>query len=126
MIEVFATTLTFGSLAVALWAAVLVLVGRPVMINRWHGVGLFGAAAVVELGLLVQAVVGFVNLIGTDRQVDGLTFGGYLIGALLVLPLAGFWSLAERTRWGPAVMVIGCLVIPVLIVRLRQIWDGAA
>jgi hypothetical protein len=125
MIEVFATALTFGSLAVAAWAALLVIVGRQVMIDRWHGVGLLGAAAVVELGLLGQAVVGFVNLFGTDRQVDGLTFGGYLVGALLVLPLAGFWSLAERTRWGPAVMVIGCLVIPVLIVRLRQIWDGA-
>jgi hypothetical protein len=126
MIGAFATTLTFASLAVAAWAALLVIVGRPVMINQWHGLGLLGAAAVVELGLLGQAVVGFVNLVGTDRQVDSLTFGGYLIGALLVLPLAGFWSLAERTRWGPAVMVIGCLVIPVLIVRLRQIWDGAA
>lgn len=124
MIDVFATVLVFAALAVAAWAALLVVVGRPVMVNQWHGLGLFGAAAVLELGLLAQAVVGFVNLIGTDRPVDGLTFGGYLLGILLILPLAGFWSLAERTRWGPGVMVVACLVIPVLIVRLGQIWDA--
>jgi hypothetical protein len=126
MVEVLATVLVVSALAVAAWAAVLVLVGRPVVIDRWHGLTLFGGAAVVELGLLAQTAVGFVNLAGTDRQVDGLTFGGYLVGILLVLPLAGFWSLAERTRWGPAVMVVGCLVITVLIVRLGQIWDGHA
>jgi hypothetical protein len=126
MVAVFATALIISALVVAAWAAVLVIVGRPVVIDRWHGLALFGGAALLELGLLVQAVVGLVNLIGTDRQVDGLTFGGYLIGILLILPLAGFWSLAERTRWGPAVMVVGCLVIPVLIVRLRQIWDVPA
>jgi hypothetical protein len=123
MIEVFATVLTFGALAVAAWSAVLVVAGRPATVDRWHGLALFGAAALLELGLLAQAVVGLVNLVGTERQVDGLTFAGYLVGALLVLPLAGFWALAERTRWGSAVMVVGCLVVPVLIVRLRQLWD---
>jgi hypothetical protein len=45
---------------------------------------------------------------------------------VLILPLAGFWALAERTRWGPAVMVIGCLTVPVLIIRLGQVWNGHA
>jgi hypothetical protein len=126
MVDVFATVLTFSALVIAAWAALLVIVGRPVMVDRWHGLVLLGGAAVLEFGLLTQAVVGFANLSGTDRQVDGLTFGGYLVGILLVLPLAGFWSLAERTRWGPAVMVAGCLTIAVLIVRLGQIWDGHA
>jgi hypothetical protein len=126
MVEACATVLIFSALAVAVWAALLVIAGRPVVIDKWHGLALFGGAALLELGLLAQVVVGFVNLFGTDRQVDGLTFGGYLVGILLILPLAGLWALAERTRWGPAVMVVGCLVIPVLIVRLGQIWDGHA
>jgi len=126
MVDVLATGLIVSAFVVAVWAALLVIVGRPVVIDKWHGLTLFGGAAVLELGLLAQTVVGFVNLSGTDRQVDGLTFGGYLVGMLLILPLAGFWSLAERTRWGPAVMVVGCLAIAVLIVRLGQIWDGHA
>lgn len=126
MVEALATVLIVSTLVVAAWAAVLVLANRPVVIDKWHGLVLLGGAAVVELGLLTQAVVGFVNLAGTDRQVDGLTFGGYLVGILLVLPLAGFWSLAERTRWGSAVLVVGCLAVAVLIVRLGQIWDGHA
>jgi hypothetical protein len=126
VVEVLATALIVSALVVAAWAAVLVVVGRPVVIDKWHGLVLFGGAALLELGLLAQAVVGFVNLAGTERQVDGLTFGGYLVGILLVLPLAGFWSLAERTRWGPAVMVAGCVAVSVLIVRLGQIWDGHA
>lgn len=126
MVEVLATVLIVSALVVAVWAALLVIAGRPVVIDKWHGLALFGGAAVLELGLVTQAVVGFVNLFGTDRQVDGLTFGGYLVGVLLILPLAGFWSLAERTRWGPAVMVVGCLAVTVLIVRLGQIWDGHA
>jgi hypothetical protein len=126
MVDVLTTVLIVSALVVAAWAAALVLAGRPVGIDKWHGLVLFGGATLVELALLAQAVVGFVNLAGTDRQVDGLTFGGYLVGMLLILPLAGFWSLAERTRWGPAVMVVGCLTIAVLLVRLEQIWDGHA
>jgi hypothetical protein len=126
MVEVLATVLIVSALVVAVLAALLVIAGTPVVIDKWHGLVLLGGAAVLELGLLTQAVVGFVNLAGTDRQVDGLTFGGYLVGILLILPLAGFWSLAERTRWGPAVMVVGSVAIAVLIVRLGQIWDGHA
>jgi hypothetical protein len=56
--------------------------------------------------------------------VEKLTYGGYLVGALVVLPLAALWALAERSRWGPGVVLVGCLAIPVLIVRLGQIWEA--
>jgi hypothetical protein len=124
VIDVLATTLTFVALGAALWGVVLMAVGRPLLINRWHGLGLLGVVALLELGLLAQAVVGVVNLIGTDREVDAFSFLGYLVGPVLILPLAAFWSLAERTRWGPGVLVIGCLTVPVLIVRLRQVWEA--
>ncbi|MCT2587148.1 hypothetical protein [Actinophytocola gossypii] len=124
MIDGLATTLTFVALGAALWGVVLVVVGRPLLIDRWHGLGLLGVVALLELGLLAQAVVGVVELIGTDREVDTFSFLGYLVGPVLILPLAAFWSLAERTRWGPGVLVIGCLTVPVLIVRLRQVWEA--
>jgi hypothetical protein len=118
MIDKFATALIIAALVVAIWPLVLV------MLNRRVGPPVLAVLALLELALLVQAVMGIVNLAGTDRDVAGVTFVGYLIGSLLILPLAAFWSLAERSRWGAGVLVIGCLVIPVLIVRLNQIWAG--
>ncbi|OLF17454.1 hypothetical protein [Actinophytocola xanthii] len=124
MNEVVATTLTVVALVVAVWAAVLMLAGKPVLVNKWHGLVALGGVALLELGLLGQAVGGIVAMIATDRELDGFSFVGYLVGPVLILPLAAFWALAERTRWGPGVLVVGCLAVPVMIVRLRQVWEA--
>lgn len=124
MFEILAAVLTYVSLAAAVWAAVLVVVGKPIQLREWHGLWLYGVVLLVEVGLLVQLVAGIVRLSTDDRQVDTLAYVGYLITPLLVLPLAGFWALLERTRWGPAVMVVGCLTVPILILRLGQVWDA--
>jgi hypothetical protein len=124
VIEILAAVLTYIALAAAVWAAVLVVVGKPVELREWHGLWLYGVVLLLEAGLLVQLVAGIVRLASADRQVDKLAYLGYLITPLLVLPLAAFWALAERSRWGPAVMVVGCLTVPVLILRLGQVWDA--
>ena len=36
-----------------------------------------------------------------------------------------WWGAAEPGRWGTGVVCVACLVIPVLVVRLQQVWDGA-
>ena len=118
MIGGLATGLIIAALVVAAWC--LVLVVRNHRIND----PTLGLLALLELGLLVQAVLGIVNLARTDRDVSGVTFVGYLIGSLVILPLATFWSLAEKTRWGTGVLVVACLVIPVAIVRMNQVWHG--
>lgn len=117
MIGALATGLIIAALVVAAWSLGMVLLNKPVNDPT------LGLLALLEIGLLVQVVIGIVKLIGTDRDVSGATFVGYLIATLVILPLATFWSLAERTRWGTTVVVIGCLVIPVLIVRLNQVWN---
>ncbi|HEX6356479.1 hypothetical protein [Actinophytocola sp.] len=124
MIEVLATVLTFVALAAGVWAAVLVVVGKPVQLREWHGLWLYGVLIALEVGLLAQLVVGIVKLATDDRAVETATFLGYLITLLLVPPLAAFWGLMERTRWGPAVLVVGCLTVPVLILRSQQVWDA--
>lgn len=126
MIEVLAAVLTYGALAAAVWSAVLVIANKPVQLREWHGLWLYGLIALLEVGLLVQLVVGIVRLATDDRQVETATFVGYLLTVVLLPPLAAFWALLERTRWGPVVLVVGCLTVPVLIVRLRQVWDGHA
>ena len=103
------------SLAAMVFAVVLAALDRR--INWW----LLGLLGVVEVALLAQLVVGIVQLIGTDRDVSGPFFVGYLIGALIVLPVGALWALAESSRWGAGALAVACLVIPVLELRLHDI-----
>lgn len=124
MIDVLATVLTYVALAAAAWALVLMIANRPMLVTKWFGFWLLGLVALLELGLIAQLVGGVINLAGAEHDVDKLSFIGYLAGTVIIVPLATVWSMAERSRWGPGVLLFGCLVIPVMIVRLRQIWDG--
>jgi hypothetical protein len=121
VIDALATGLIIAALALAAWALGLMLLNRPP-----SSAVTLGLLALLELALLVQTVIGIVKLAGTDRDVSGVAFIGYHIGVLLILPVATFWALAERrSRWGSGVLIIAGLVIPVMIVRMNQIWDAA-
>jgi hypothetical protein len=96
----------------------LVLAARNKRID-WTVLGVLG---VVEILLVAQLVVGIVQLSGTDRDVSGPFFVGYLIGSLLILPIGAFWALAESSRWGAGALAIACLVIPILELRLHDLW----
>lgn len=125
MIDPLSIILTWAALAAAGWALVLVAADRPLLLDKPASGLLALLLVLIELGLLVQAAVGLVNLAGADHAVDGWSFAGYLLGAVVLLPLAVFWSLAERSRWGMAVVVVGALLVPVLILRLERIWTAA-
>jgi hypothetical protein len=122
MIAALSAALTWSAVAAAVWALVLVVLGRPLLLDRRDSGLLVLFLVLIELALLVQAVVGFVKLASAEHEVDALSFGGYLIGGLLLLPLAVFWSMMERSRWGMAVVVVGALLIPVVVVRLNELW----
>jgi hypothetical protein len=74
--------------------------------------------------LLAQLVVGIVQLVSTDQNVSGVLFIGYMIGSLIVLPLGALWALAESSRWGAGALAVACLVIPVLELRMYEIWTA--
>ena len=80
------------------------------------------ATAVLELGMLVQAVVGVVRLLGVERPVSGVVFVGYLLTTVLVPPLGAFWAVGERSRWGTGVLAVAGLTCAILVVRLEQVW----
>jgi hypothetical protein len=104
------------SLAAAVYAVVLAARNKRI---DWTVLGVLG---VVELGLIAQLVVGLVQLSGTERDVSGPFFVGYLIGSLIILPIGAFWALAESSRWGAGALAIACLVIPILELRLHDLW----
>jgi len=111
--------IVIGGLAGAVWCLVTLTLSGP----RGQKV-LLGALGALELVLLAQAVLGISKVIGPHRHISTVTFVGYLLGSLLILPAAAWWSLAERSRWGFGVLLVAFLLLPVLIVRMNQIWDG--
>jgi hypothetical protein len=119
VVDALAASLIVGMLALAGLSLVMTALDRRV------GRLLLAAAGLGEAGLLVQVVWAVVRLAGGGRPAGGLAvFIGYLIGSLLILPVAAAWGLGERTRWGPAVLAAGFLVMAVLIVRMQQVWHG--
>ncbi|HET9421816.1 MAG TPA: hypothetical protein VFO49_11810 [Nocardioides sp.] len=87
--------------------------------------GMYLLLGIAELLLLVQLVLGSVDLANTDRDVSGALFVSYLVGVTLVLPIGAFWSLAERNRAGTAVLLLAILTVVGLQLRLHAIWAGA-
>jgi hypothetical protein len=92
--------------------------------DRTVGNVTFGGLAAVEVGLVVQLVWGLVRLTGDHPGVAVGAYLGYLVGALVVLPIGFVWSLAEKSRSGTAVLLVAVLVVPVLFYRLHNIWAG--
>ncbi|WP_129669732.1 hypothetical protein [Phytoactinopolyspora endophytica] len=119
MVDILVYAIVGSSLLYATWALVAVVRNQnprePFVIG----------AGVVELLLLVQMVVAFVVMIVDDGPSDAALFISYLLFTVLLLPVALFWALAEKSRWGTSVLVFAALVVPALVVRLQDIWDGA-
>lgn len=108
------------ALALGAWAGWSALRDRPVVLRQLYG------AAVVETALAVQVVVGAVATLRGHALAEPATFWGYVVVALVVLPLAGAWALVERTRWSSVVLVVGCLTVAVMEVRVVQLWNQVA
>lgn len=108
-------------LAVALagWAAVYAVRDRAVLLRQLKG------AAVVEAVLVLQVVVALVEAARGRSPDDAVTFWGYLLTALVVLPVAAAWAFAERSRWSSVVLLVAALTVVVMQWRLLQILGEA-
>jgi hypothetical protein len=102
----------------ALWLVVLIV------LDRLPDDYLYAALGLIELGLMAQLVIGLVMVGGDHGGVNVAAYVGYLVGALLILPAGFVWSLGERTRGGTGVLLVAVLVVPVLFLRLHQLWGA--
>ncbi|MFP5335520.1 MAG: hypothetical protein ACLGIV_09415 [Actinomycetes bacterium] len=118
MIPALVTVLLVGGLVVGLWAAAAAALDR-----RVSGAQLIGAA-VLELLLIAQAGISLVGLATGSREVEPVTFVGYWLTAVLLLPVGAFWAIGERSRWGNGVLSLTGFVVAVLVLRLQQIWTA--
>jgi heme A synthase len=120
VISGYAVAVTAASLFVAVWS--FVLAAR----NREPQRALLAGLAVVEVLLVVQLVIGVVLLIGGARPGNLVTYLAYLIGALVIIPAGAAWALAERSRSSTVILGVACVAIPVMVLRLHEIWGGAS
>ncbi|WP_328605883.1 hypothetical protein OG943_38775 [Amycolatopsis sp. NBC_00345] len=120
MIFGFAVVVAVVALLVALWSFVQSLR------DRLPDTLLLVALGVVELLLVAQLVVGIVLLASGEKPGSVATYLAYLIGSLVVLPVGAMWALAERSRSSTVVLGIACLAIPVMVLRLNEVWSGAS
>jgi drug/metabolite transporter (DMT)-like permease len=119
MLDVLTWVTSVAALLLAAWCGWSAYRDRPT--KDPHFVGM----AVVTVLALAQLVVGIVQLARGEKPEQGTTiFVAYLLGALACVPVAGFMSLAERTRWGSVTVAAGGVVLAVLEVRLYDIWGG--
>ena len=59
-----------------------------------------------------------------DKELARAEFVGYLLLSPLI-PVGGWWwAKNDETRWGAGVLLVVGLVMPVLVIRIQQVWAG--
>jgi len=118
MIDYTAYTIFGLATVVAVWAAWKTI--RHTRISD----AMFYAIAAVEIGALLLLVVGIAGLASTTRSVEGTLLVSYLVTLVLVPPVALVWGVAEKSRWGTGVILIGMWTVAVMAIRVLQVWHA--
>ncbi len=101
----------------AVWLAVLLVQ------DRTPGRVLLNVLVVLEAALVVHLVLGLVRVLGDAPDgVSAWEYVAYLVGVTLLVPAGVVWSSGERSRGGTGVLLVAVLVVPVMFVRLADIW----
>ena len=50
---------------------------------------------------------------------------GYLIGIVILIPIAWFWANNERTRFSGVVLAVAALAVLAMTLRLLVLWNPA-
>ena len=118
MTGAFATLIIVVSLVVAAWSAVHLIINRP--ISR----PLRASMLVVAALFLVFAIGGIAQMLTSDRDFARLEFVGYLLLSPTIPVGAWWWVRGDTSRAASAILLVVALVMPVLVVRIQQVWAG--
>ncbi|MGI5274458.1 hypothetical protein ACQEUU_35375 [Nonomuraea sp. CA-218870] len=116
-----ATIVIVGALLLALASLITAIRDRPMGVILLSGFVLLEVAVLVQAGFMIAAMAG-----GEGPADETATIYGYLAGQVLIPPAGVFLALAERSRWGPAILVVAGFAIAVMTGRLLQVWQGVA
>ena len=117
MVDWLTMTIQMVSLAMAGRCLVSTFRDQPMVVPHLVGMG------VLWLLVLGQVAAATVTVVGGDRPAETAMFVSYLATVALLPPACAVWGFMERSKWGPAVIAFACLILPVLFVRLEQLWS---
>jgi hypothetical protein len=113
-------------LVVALACVLLVGSTYYALTDRLMDDRLLAVAGLVEVGLLVQLVLGLIGLGQITDSTEKATFAAYLV-SLPVIPIGlSLLTIKEKSRWAMGSMAVGAFAVAVMTVRLQQIWNTHA
>ena len=82
-------------------------------------------AAGLEAVTVVQSIIAVAKIIGGFRPVELATTIGYLIGIVILIPIAWLWANVERNRFSGAVLAVAALAVLAMTLRLLVLWIPA-
>lgn len=106
------TVATVVALLLAAWALLRSAMNRPPDVAQLIGTIVVTASV---LALIVQALLDW-------EPREPVTYLGYATTALLLPPAAWILAKLEPTRYGSLIVGVAALIIPVLVLRMGQVW----
>lgn len=119
MIVVLAYVVIGLALLSVIWGIVTAVANKP------PGKAQLLYAAAVETVVLVQSVIAMARIIAGFRPAEFATTIGYLIGVVVLIPLAWFWANVERTRFSGVVLAVAAAAVAAMTLRLLVLWTPA-
>ena len=116
---IFADALISVYLLLAVWAGIHVLINKPVTLTF---AVVSGIAIVMQLIFLIGGISQMNN---TTEEFSRPEFVGYLVGSLAIPPAALWWTRNDTQRTGAGVLCLVFLIMPILIIRIQQVWAGS-
>ena len=104
----------------AIWGLVTAVANKP------PGKAQLLFAAGVEVVTLIQSITAAAKLAAGFRPVELATTIGYLIGIVILIPIAWLWANAERNRFSGIVLAVAALAVLAMTLRLLVLWTPAA
>jgi hypothetical protein len=83
-------------------------------------------AAGVEVVTVVQSIIAAIKLAAGFRPAEVATTIGYLIGIVILIPIAWLWANVERNRFSGVVLAVAALGVLAMTLRLLVLWTPAA
>jgi hypothetical protein len=116
MIDALAYTVVVLAGVAVLWGIVSAITNKP------PGKAQLLYAAGLEAVTVVQSVIAAAKIIGGFRPTELATTIGYLIGIVILIPIAWFWANVERNRFSGIVLAVAALAVLAMTLRLLMLW----